>query len=149
MSAAPQRSSAQMAVVVAPGGSRGPKASPKLLFIPVKRHRCSDGRNDMARIGSQRVLAVAGVLMSSLRGRVLPPWPPVAPVTVIGGEAGPRLLHHTTTAAPGAGRPGAPASPHAWDAGTAVLRCIALLFYPLGNLQAQRIALGTRAHTVI
>ena len=136
MPAASQCCSAHVAVITASRRSRGPKASPKLLFIPVKRHRCTDGRNDMARICSQWVLAVAGILMSksSLWGRVLPPWSAVAPFTVIGWEARPRLLHHTTTAAPRAGRPGAPTSPHAWDSCTAILRCISLLFYPLGNL---------------
>lgn len=64
MPAASQRSSAQVAVIMASRRSRGPKASPKLLFIPVKRHRCTDGRNDMAWISSQRVLVVTGMLMS-------------------------------------------------------------------------------------
>lgn len=140
-----------MAVILASRRSRSPKASPKLVFIPVKWHRRTDGRNDVARISRQRVLAVAGILMrkSSLWGRVLPSWPSVAPFAVIGREAGPRLLHHAATAAPRAGGPGAPTSPHAWDSCTAILRCISLLFYPLGNLQTQQIDLGTRIHTVI
>lgn len=117
MPAASQRCSAQVAVVVAFGKRRGPEASPELLFIPVQGHRCTDGRNDMARIRSQRVLMVVGILMSrsSFGGRVLLPWPAVSPLPVIGWKTGPCLLHHTPTAAPRAGGPGPPTSPHAWD----------------------------------
>lgn len=138
--AASGSSSAHVAVVMAFRSSRSPQAGPELLFIPVKWHRRTDGRNDVAWVSRQWVL-MAGALVSksSLRGRVWPPRPLVAPFTVVRREARPRLLHHTAAAAPGTGRPGAPAAPHAWDSRTAIFRCISLLFYPLGNLQIQQI----------
>lgn len=135
--AAPQRRPPGLAAV-----GRGPR----LLLAPVQRHRGADGRDDVAGVGGQRVLAVG---QRPLRGREVAAGPAVSALPVIGGQAGPRLLHDAPAAAPRAGGPRAPAAPEPRSARAAALGDIARLFYPLRNLRTQHTRLASRRHAAV
>lgn len=129
--AAPQRRPPALAAAAVP------RRRPRLLVAPVQRHGGADGRDDVPGVGGQRVLAVgARVGQGALGGREVAARAAVAALPVIGGQAGPRLLHDAAAAAPRAGGPGAPAAPHARHS-TAVLGAIAVLLYPLRHLRTQ------------
>lgn len=138
--AAPQRRPPGLAAV------GRPQRGPRLLLAPVQRHGGADGRDDVAGVGGQRVLVVG---QRPLRGREVAAGPAVSALPVIGGQAGPRLLHDAPAAAPRAGGPRAPAAPQPRHAGTAVLGSIARLFYPLRNLRTQHTCSAIRSHAAV
>lgn len=128
--AAPQRRPAALAAAV-------PWRGPRLLLVAVQRHGGADGRDDVPGVGGQRVLVVgARVGQGAVGGREVAARAAVAALPVIGGQAGPRLLHDAAAAAPRAGGPGAPAAPQPRHS-AAVLGAIAVLLYPLRNLRTQ------------